>query len=237
MEYAPTTPTNVSDYKIQTLTDEHTKSVIDLFVKCFCDSEPVTKALNIRYKDYEPFAKEVVQKAIKEGLSKVAVDKQNRVIACTIAEDLSDPFIPHLAHYPKLKPVFALIEQLSKPFVEGRKFVKGKIAHIWIAAVDPSYRGRGLSTEIDMACIETAARKGFDYAYAEFTSPISENVTHHFKAVELCNRIVLKDFRVDGEAPFANLPGSADSFVATIRPGVTLDSLPNSYRVKESYSH
>lgn len=227
------TNTTALDYTITTLKDEHVKSAVDLFTKAFCDSEPVTKILNIRYKDYEPFAMEVVQKAAKEGMSKVAVDKQNRVVACAIAEDLSDPFVPHVAHYPKMRPVFALINELSKPFLEGRKFLKGKIAHVWIAAVDQSYREHGLSTEIDMACIEAAARKGFDFAYAEFTNEKSENITHHFKVLDLCNRIKLADFKFDGTKPFKDLNGTADSYVATIRPGVKLESLEHCYQIKE----
>lgn len=222
-----------TEYTIKTLTDEHIKSASELFTKCFCDSEPVTKHLNIHYKEYTPFTMEVLHKAAKEGMSKVAVDKHNKIIACAISEDMADPFIPHIAHYPKLKPVIALIEELSKPFTQGRKFLKGKVAHVWIAAVDPAYRGRGLSTQIDMACIETAARKGFDFAYAEFTSSISENVTHHFKVLELFNRINYADFKMDGKKPFEGLEGCADSYLATIRPGVKLESLSNCYQVTE----
>jgi histidine decarboxylase len=223
-----------TDYQITTLKEEHIKSAAELFIKSFCESEPVTKHLNIHYKDYEPFAMEVLHKAAKEGMSRVAIDKHNKVIACAISEDIADPFIPHLAHYPKLKPVLALIEELSTPFTQGKKFHKGKIAHVWIAVVEPSYRGHGLSTEIDMACIEGAARKGFDYAYAEFTNAISENVTHHFKMLKLMNRIQYKDFKFNGEKPFAGLEGCADSYLATIRPGVKLESLHNCYQTTES---
>lgn len=222
------------DYKIQTLNEEYAKSATELFVKSFCDSEPITKYLHINYKDYEPFAGEVIHKAIKEGLSKIAIDRHNRVIAVAIAEDLADPFIPHPQHYPKLKPVFALIGELSKPFTYGKKFTKGKVFHIWVAAVDQAYRGLGLSTEIDMACVEAAARKGFDYAYAEFTSELSEKVTSQFKILKLSNRIPYNTFILDnGTMPFQGVEGAAASYVASIRPGVKLESLANCYTVTE----
>ncbi|MBA3660515.1 MAG: hypothetical protein H0W64_02190 [Gammaproteobacteria bacterium] len=224
-----------SDLSIETLTPAHAKSTTDLLVRSFCDSEPITKSLNIAYEDYEPFVKEVVQKATKEGLSKVAVDKQNRVIACTIAEDLSDPFIPKIAHYPRLRPVFALIEELSRPFTGGKKFLKGKIAHVWIAAVDPEFRGQHLFVGVDMACIENAARKGYDFAYAEFTNPVSENVTHQFSVLQLCNRINLKDFKLGNQQPFEEVEGAATSYVAAIRPGVKLDALERVYTIEEVY--
>jgi histidine decarboxylase len=223
-----------TEYKIMTLDSEHIKSTMDLFIKSFCGSEPITKHLGIHYKDYEPFAREVVQKALKDGLCKIAVDKNERVIAFALAEDLADPFIPHLAHYPQLKPVFALVEQLSRPFMQNRKFIKGKVVHVWIAGVDEAYRGMHLSTQVDMACVEAAARKGFDYAYAEFTNELSENVTHQFKVLKLFNRIEYNSFRLDnGEAPFSGVKGAAASYVAAIRPGVNLDSLSNAFQVIE----
>lgn len=223
-----------TEYTIHTLQEEHVKSAVELFTKSFCDSEPITKHLNIRYQDYEPFAREVILKAIKEGLSKVAINRQNRVIACAIAEDMADPFVPHAAHYPKLKPVFALLGDLSRPFIAGRKFVPGKIAHVWIAAVDNAYRGLGLSTEIDIACVEGAARKGFDFAYAEFTNPLSEKVTSQFKLLQLLNKIQYDDFVwEDGSMPFKGLQGAAASYLATIRPGVKLDALSNCYTSRE----
>ncbi len=221
------------NYTIQTLGNEHIKSATLLFTKCFCDSEPVTKHLGIHYQDYEKFAFEVIQKAAKEGMSKVAIDHQHRVIACAISEDMADPFVPHLAHYPKLKPIIALYDALSAPFVNGKKFINGKIVHVWIAAVDTAYRGQGLSTEIVMACIDTAARKGFDFAYAEFTNAVGQNVTHHFEMLELCNRVRYNDFVYENKKPFEGLEGSADAYVAAIRPGVNLNAITHCYHVAE----
>ncbi len=226
-----------TDYTIETLQEQYAKEVTDLFVKNFCDSEPITKHLNIRYHDYEPFAKEVVSKAVKEGLSKVILDHNHRVIACAIAEDMADPFIPHAAHYPKLYPIFSLIEELSKPFTEGRKFVRGKILHIWIALVDSAYRGKGLSTIVDMSCIEQAAHKGFDYAYTEFTNDISEKVAKQFNTLQVLNKIKYDDFALEnGRKPFSGLAGSAVSYVATIRPGVSLNNLSHCYKTLEKYT-
>ena len=222
------------DHTLHTLDQSYAQKALDLFIKSFCENEPITKHLGIHYKDYEPFAKDIIQKAIKDGLSKIAVDQQGRVVACTIAEDIADPFIPHLAHYPKLKPILNMLDKLSASFLKGKKFTKGKIVHVWIAAVDTRFRGQGLSTETDMASVEAAARKGFDYAYAEFTNKISENVTHQFKILKQCNKIVYSEFTDEtGQKPFAGLPGEATSYLATIRPGVKLDAIDHCYDSKE----
>ncbi len=229
------TTTNQNDYKIVPLTEEYAKQAIQLFTKAFCQSEPITKHIGIQYADYEPFATEVVHKAAKEGLSKVAIDKQNHVIACCIAEDMADPFMPKASHYPKLKPILSLIDELSKPFLEDRKFVKGKVVHVWIAVVDDAHRGKKISTEIDMATIENAARKGFDFAYAEFTNEISERVTSQFSLLRQCHRINFSDFVYAGSKPFQGVQGHASSYVATIRPGVKLENLTKCYTTEENY--
>ena len=41
------------------------------------------------------------------------------------------------------------------------------MAHTWIAMVDKTYRGKGLSTDIDLACTNLIAGKGFDFTYGQ----------------------------------------------------------------------
>jgi len=220
-----------TEFKIKTLNRDYTESAIKLFVKSFCDSEPITRHLKMTYKDYEPFAREVIEKAAKEGLSVVAVDKKNNVIACAVSEDIVNPFIPDVGKYPKMKPIFALLNELDKPFMTGKHFVKGKIAHVWIAVVNPDVRGQGLSTAIDMACGELAVRKGFDFAYAEFTNDVSEKITHHYDVYKLLNSVKYEDFTLENnEHPFSGVKGGAAAYIVGLRPGIQLDSLQNCYK-------
>lgn len=231
-----TTMLTTTDYKITSLTAEHLNSTVRLFTRSFCDSEPITRHLGLQYAEYEPFAREVVLKAIKDGLSRIAIDKQNHVIACCIAEDMSDPFIPKLAHYPKLKPIFAILNQLSKRFLEEKVFTRGKIAHVWIAAVDPEHRGKKLSIAIDKATSDLLARKGYDYVYAEFTNELSEKIVNQYNIYKRLNRIEYDSFVVDGGIrPFAGVTGGAASYVIVIRPGIKLDQLDQAYQVEEKY--
>lgn len=225
-----------TDYTIVSLANEHMKSAIDLFVKCFCHHEPATKFLNMQRYDFEPFASEVIHKAVNDGLSKVAIDSNKRVVALIIAEDIADPFIPKISHYPKMKPVISVLDKLSKPFLKGKKFIRGAIAHYWIAAVDPEYRSQGLFIAITAEAIKLAAKKGYNFAYAEFTNEISEKITHQFNVVQQCNKILYDTFTADDNTmPFKGLSGYASAYVATIRSGAKLSSLSNSYKVEEKY--
>lgn len=219
-------------YRVETLQTQHTKPVIELFIKSFCHFEPITQHLDVKESEYRPFATEVVEKAIRDGLSTVALDKNGRLIAFIIVEDIANPFRPHLSHYPSLSPVFELLDELSRPFLEGKTFKKGKIAHFWIAGVEKEYMGKGLFTELDDTTIRMAADRGFDFAYAEFTNQISEKVTQHFKLIELWNRINYSDFRLDnGMQPFKDVEGGAAAYCAAIKAGIKLDSLNKYYTV------
>lgn len=217
-------------YTVHTLTKEHAKPVMELFIKSFCNSEPITKHLHVSPKEYEPFAKEVIEKAIKDGLSTVALDEKNKLLAFIIVEDIADPFMPKLSHYPKLQPIFELLTELSRPFMDGRKFTKGKVAHFWIAGVEKEFMGQGMFTELDDATIRMAAEKGFNFAYAEFTNEISEKVMRQFKIMELWNRIMYDEFKSgNGQKPFQGVKGGAAAYCAAIRPGVKLESLQSCY--------
>lgn len=224
-----------TEFTIRALNKDYVDSTLELFTKSFCDSEPITKHLNISYKDYEPFAKEVIEKAVHEGMSVIAVDKNNKVIACALSEDIVNPFVPHLAKYPKMKPIFALLNELDKPFMSNKSFLKGKIAHVWIAMVDPQYRGQGLSTAIDMACGEIAVRKGFDFAYAEFTNEASEKITHHYDAYKLCHSIKFEDFVLENNHPFEGVKGKAAAYIVALKPGLKMDALEKCYKAAERH--
>lgn len=210
--------------KIESLTEEHTASAVKLFVNSFCESEPITKHLNIKKEDYVPFATEVVKKAVKDRLS-LAVLSHDKVIGLIIAEDLADPFQPSVAKYPMLRPVISLLEELSKPMLEGREFTKGKVMHTWIAAIDPQFRSTGLYTEVGITHVKLAAKKGFDFIYSDFTNDISEKIIRNFP-VELCNKVALSSFEY---RPFAGLEGSASAYITPLKPGVKVDSLEKCY--------
>jgi len=221
-------------YTVQTLGREHMQAVADLFIKTFCDSEPVTKHLGIQHHEYEPFVLSVIQKAVKDGLSVVALDENNNVVACVISEDITDSFKPNLAQYPKMKPIFAIIEKLSSAFLNDKTFKKGKVAHSWIAMVDQSCRGKGLSTKIDLAATNHCAKKGFDFTYAEFTNDISENITHHYSVSKKLNEVTYDSFTLQGLTPFKGLEGAATSYILGIKPNVKLEDLKGCYTTKNS---
>lgn len=219
--------------KVEDLKNNHKKPVIELFVKSFCDSEPITKQLDISYEEYEPYAEAVVTKAVKDGLSKVLLDEKNHVIGFVIAEDLADPFKMDLTKCPKLKPVHALLSELSKTFLSGKQFKKGKVLHTWIAAIDPKFRSQGLYRDLGLIHVESAMKKGFDFIYSDFTNELSAKIVRQFDVLRQCNKVNYADFVYESQKPFENVPGAATSYLTPLRPEVKIESLTNCYTLTE----
>jgi len=224
---------NKNTLKTEDLTEQYLKPAVDLFVKSFCDSEPLTKYLGITHAEYTPFATAVTQKAIKDGLGKVVLDEKNQVIGLILGEDLADPFIPNFSQYPKMKTIYALLEETGKPFLKGKKFKNGKVLHTWVAAIDEKHRSHGVYIEMGMSHVESAIRKGFNFIYSDFTNPKSEAIVRQFKMLRLCNKLPFADFTYQSSKPFEDLPGEMTAYITPIKPGVTLDSLPECYTLTE----
>lgn len=222
------TTTSLETITIKPLTREHMQEAADLFIKTFCDYEPITKKLGITYDEYEPFAMALIQKAVTDGLGLVALEN-NKIVALTISEDITNPFEPDLALYPKMAPIIAIIEQLTTPFVSGKKIKKGKIAHTWISLVEKSHTNLGLNTKIDLATTNMCASKGFDFTYAEFTSQISENIAHHYQTNKKINEVTYDTFTYKGTQPFKGVKGGVTSYILGIKPGVKIDDLDKCY--------
>lgn len=222
------------NYTIKTLESEHVKSTIDLFIKAFCDYEPITKAINISHEDYEPYARDIVQKAVRDGLSKVALDENQKVIAFNLSEDLANPYHPDLKKYPKMAPIVALITELTQPFLKNKVFNKGKVLHPMVCAIDPSYQGHGMSTAINLTTLESAAQKGFQFVYTEFTNELSEKSAFHFKSYKAIKEIKYKDFLFEGKKPFGALDGRIVAYIVAIAPNVTVADFEKTYQLTAS---
>lgn len=205
--------------RISVLKEEHMSDVIELYTQSFCDCEPLCKHLHITYDEFRPFAKEVVEKAIIDGLSVVGLDAEGKVIGCVMAEDMVNR-LKTSREYPFLKPIRVLLETLSKPFIE-KQYRPNCIVHIWITAVAEEIQGLGLSTILNNACVALALQHGFSYVFAEFTSVVNERHMNRFPEYMKCE-LRFKDFLLEGKRPFATLEGEASAYICSAAPHVRL---------------
>src|SRR3990167_4873472 len=87
------------------LQNQHLDQAIKLITQVFCQCEPMTHYLNIPYNEFIPFATQVVEKAIREGFS-MGLTVCNKLIACTIIEDMADPFSSTIDISTQFKSIF-----------------------------------------------------------------------------------------------------------------------------------
>ena len=213
-----------NDFKnaIKPLEAVYRKAAIEILTKSFCDSEPITRYAHIHHADFVPFAEEVIDRALRDKMGMIAVDENDHLIACVISEDLAERFEPHFAKYPRMELIFEVLDRLFVHSLTEKKIIPGKIIHMWLAGVAPGVRAQGLYTAVGLAGIKEAIKRGYRYAYSDFTNPYSEKIVAHFPGLELCGKLTYDDFSYKGERPFKGLDGGAASYIAPIVPGAKL---------------
>lgn len=213
-------------YIIQTLDEKFFDVAKQLLIKTFCDDEPICQYLQITYEEFAPFAEEVIKKAVQDGVSHVALNEDQQVVAFSLAEDIAEPITLKIENYPRLQPIFEILESLSAPFMENRKFKKNIIIHPWIAGVHHDYIGMSLSKKIVMTTMMSAAANGYKFAYGEFTNPKTERIMNGIKNAKLCNKIEYHLFiDAHGNRPFAGLEGHTSAYLASISPDVRIEDI------------
>jgi EAL domain-containing protein (putative c-di-GMP-specific phosphodiesterase class I) len=210
-------------YHYDVLKNEHYHQAVNVITNAFCEDEPMTKHLGITAAEFVPFAKIMVDKAVQNGLSMVAIDN-NEVIACTIVEDMADPLNITASIDPRFKIIFSLLEQLGSEFFRERAMYKGHIAHLFITAVNKQYHGQGLSRKINFESIRLAKERNFDFMCCKFTHDYNEKGTvNHLRNSKLLIRSCkYNEFVFNGSKPFQNLDGSASAYIWELREGAKL---------------
>lgn len=201
-------------FSYEILQHKHISRVISMFTKTFCDREPMTRYIEMEYESFLPFATAVTVKAAEEGLSIVALEG-DRVVACTLVEDFSNPLPLNFPVAEKFGPIFSVLEELSKEYFAKRKVYPNEIAHLFITAVDEDYHYRGLSKQVNFRAMAVAASRGFKQMVSELTNEFNERgiIPYlRYNKWEL-GRIVYNEYIFQGNKVFANLSGSGAAWL------------------------
>lgn len=210
------------------LQNQYIDQAIKLITQSFCNHEPMTSYLKITHKDFIPFASQVVEKAVRDGLSIGAI-VGNKLVACAIVEDYADPFNLTMEIDPNFKFIFGLLDNLTHSFFKNKSFEKNHIAHLFITAVDCHYQGEGLSRKVNLEAVQLAKTRNFDFMCCEFTHPYNQKGTlrniHTNKL--LIGSQTYKEFIFEGEQPFNNLDGSANAYIWELKEKAKLSYRSN----------
>ena len=219
-------------YQYIVMQQEHSAQAIEVITQSFCEHEPMTKYLGISSREFKPFAHLIVNKAIQDGLSIVALEG-NKVAACTIVEDIANPLNITIDIDPRFKIIFSLLENLGNDFFLEKNIETGHLSHLFITAVAENYHGKGLSSKVNFESIKLASQKGFDFMCCEFTHEYNERGTiKNLKNSRLLIRSCrYKDYVYEGQKPFADLEGGASAYIWELRQGAKLRYTPKQEEV------
>jgi len=196
---------------------------VKVFTYTFCHDEPMTHYLGITEEEFEPFARQVIEKAAMDQLSVVAL-KEGKIIGCAIVEDVTDPLNIIIDIDPKFRFIFALLEHLTSDFFNEKIFSSGHVAHLFVTAVAKACQGKGIAKELNAEVMRIAKQKKFSFMYSEFTHYYNEQaVLSQLKQNKLkLSSCKYKDFIYATKHPFDQLEGYASAYIWALHDKVNL---------------
>lgn len=203
--------TNPEKYGIiyEPLQEKYLEQAIECLVETFSKGEPMTKALGITPAEFRHLAGIFAEKAVKDGLSTVAMDRATgRIVGVCVSEDLmSEPPEGMDKIHAKFYPIMSLLSELDEGYTKSRphEIGKGEVFHLFMAGVRESYRGQSIATTLIYENLNLAKLKGFSYAIAEATGPVSQHILRDKSGFAEKFAVEYESFAYEGEHVFENM--------------------------------
>lgn len=215
-------------FQFEKLQPKHEDQAITLLTHTLCSAEPMIHYLKLEYDAFKPLAEALIEKATHDELSAVALDG-DRVVACALVSDLSQPLKIDFEIDPKFESIFSLMRTLRNPFFEHKSFAPKNIAHLLATVVEQDYRNNGLANKTNFTAMQLAKEKGFQFMYCEFSNYLNEKATiKHLKHDKLSvGSIRYFEFNDKNKKPFKNLPGKVNAYLWELVPHATLFYIEN----------
>ena len=178
-----------------------------LISEIFTRGEPVTKALGMTAKEFYSFADLYCKKAVKDGLSMIAKDK-DKVVGFIISEDF-DSAQPEGIENIDIKgiPLMALVDEIEKDAKSNKKEGEKRF-HMFLGGTDKQYEGRHIGTTLVEESMKLAKNKNFTSIIAEPSGFATQHMFRDkFKGFEQKNFIEYKTFQYNGKNVFENIDG------------------------------
>eukprot|EP01084_Bolivina_argentea_P194512 333745_1 len=188
-------------YTVQLLQKQHIQEAVELTVDAFCTrNEPVNLGAHIKADSFKHIVEYFVEQSVNKDCSTIAVEeKTGKIIGVVIGADMLDKppesvihivldsGKTHNANYPM---VFDFFDDLDKHFVEQQKqknqWEKGKMLHLYFAAVHKDYKRCGIVTKSIRNFVEIGRNHGFNCIISEATNTYAQDqhVKIGFKIVD-----------------------------------------------------
>ena len=189
------------------LQEKDLEETTTLLSENFTKGEPVTKSLGITANQFYYFAEIYCKKAVKDGFSIIAKDK-DKVVGFIISEDF-DYAQPNGIQdiHPKMLPLMALVDEIEKDAKSSKKEGEKRF-HMFLGGTDEQYEGRHIGTTLAEESMKLAKNKNFTSIIAEPSGFATQHIFRDkFRGFEQKNMIEYKTFIYNGENVFKNIDG------------------------------
>ena len=190
------------------LQEKDVEETASLMSEVFSRGELTVRYFKITAEEYHYFAEIYCKKAIKEGLSMVAKDKDNRkIVAFLINEDFDSPKPDGFENLtPKVIADFALIEALEEDAKANKKEGERRF-HLFLGGTDKEYENRHILSTLINESMKLAKNKNFTSIIAEPTGFATQHIIKKLGFKQI-NSIEYKKFQFQGKYIFENLEGA-----------------------------
>jgi len=180
--------------------EETVKLISEIFTRA-----PTVRCLEITPEEYRPIAYVYCKKAIKEGLSMIARDKNNgKIVAFVINEDFDSHKPEEIEKIgPKLIIEMELIDKLEEELKANKKEGERRF-HAFLGGVDKSYENRHITSTLLDESMKLAKNKNFTSIIAEPSGFVTQHMLKKLGFIQK-NFIEYKKFQFQGKNVFENI--------------------------------
>jgi ribosomal protein S18 acetylase RimI-like enzyme len=191
--------------KYSLLTNKDLPSAVDCVVKTFLYDEPMTKSLGITESEFKVFATVICKKCIREKLSYVCKNSQNKVIGFCLNEDLiSDDSSSFDKVTKKMNPIFNILEMLDSSYLNDKQKIKNFFFHLFMVGSLSEYRNQGVAKKLIEKSLALAKKRKYKFVLTEATNLKSQNLLKKFNLEEV-RKIEYSIFNFNGANIFKDI--------------------------------
>jgi hypothetical protein len=188
------------------LQEKDLEETVALVSEVFTRGEPMTKALEITAKEFHYFIDIYCKKAVKEGLSVIAKDK-DKIVGFIISEDFDSAQPEGIEKIDiKVVPWMALIDAVEKDAKSNKK--EGELRfHMFLGGTEKQYENKHINTTMIEESLKLAKIKNFTSVMVEPTGFATQHMFADKFGFEQKVMIEYKTFLFEGKNVFKNIEG------------------------------
>lgn len=189
------------------LQEKDLEETVVLLSNLFSCGEPITKCLEITPKELHYCAELYCKKAVREGLSIIAKDKDtNNVISFLISEDFDSEKPEGIEKIDiKILPGMALLDTLEKDMKSNKKEDEHRF-HLFLGGTVEKYQNRNIMTILFEESMKLAKIKHFTSIVAEPSGFATQHMLSKL-GFKIRNIVEYKTFLYEGKNVFKNIEG------------------------------